>query len=260
MNDAIKTIQGLRSIRNFSDKEISDENLKLIHDSGIRAANASSMQSYSMIIVEDKKIMKELTGYTGNKAIVFCVDYNRMLKSAEFLKHPFGVYEIIAFLTGTIDTILTVQTCVIAAKSLGIDSLITNGINRMGLDKAYELLDLPKKGCFPLITVIFGYSEEKSKKQHGRLKNDTIIHYGKYNHLTEEKLTNLISEYNNHESPIGLINNWEKFGLKNYLDWLFTKWLKSDDLNEGDKTLKVFYDTLSRAGFLNFSNAIFQEE
>lgn len=254
MNEVIKTIQNLKSIRNFSEKKISDEDLKLILNSAVRAANASSMQSYSMIVIENKNIMKELTGYSGSKAVIYCIDLYRLLTTAKFLKQPFGIYDIISFITSAIDTILAVQTSVIAAKSIGIDSLITNGINRMGLKKAYKLLNLPEKGCFPLITVIFGYNKEEQKKQHGRLQNDAIIHYGKYNQLNEEKIKNLIAEYNNHKKPIGLINDWEKLGLKNYLDWLFSKWLKSENLSIAEEKLKEFYNILNKTGFLKYSN------
>ena len=61
MNEVIKTINDLRSIRKFSEEIIDDDKLKLILNSAIRAANASSMQSYSMIVVKEKEIMKSLS-------------------------------------------------------------------------------------------------------------------------------------------------------------------------------------------------------
>ncbi|MBN1214401.1 MAG: nitroreductase family protein [Candidatus Lokiarchaeota archaeon] len=254
MNEVIKTINNLRSIRKFSEEIINDDKLKIILNSAIRAANASSMQSYSMIVVKEREIMKSLTGYTGSVAIVYCVDYFRYLKLAEYLDHSYDVFDIISFITGTIDTILAAQTSVIAAKSMDIDSLITNGVNRMGLDNAFEILNLPEKGCFPLITVIFGYSNEKSKKKHGRLNDSSIIHYNKYSKLTEENIRTLVETYNNYDNPLGLINNWEELGLKNYLDWLFTRWLGSNNLNSTNDGLKSFYDILKKIGFLKYSN------
>ena len=73
--------------------------------------------------------------------------------------------------------------------------------------------------------------------------------------MNDNSIKKIIKDYNNHEKPLGLINNWEKLNLKNYLDWLFTKWLRSDDLKEGDDhTLKNFYKILKRAEFLNKLN------
>ena len=105
----------------------------------------------------------------------------------------------------------------------------------------------------------YGFSESKSEKQHGRLNNDSVIHYGKYNELTEDKIKTLIREYNNHDIPIGLINDWEKFDLENYLDWLFTKWIQSvspsnDEASNGEERYKDFYNILNKSGFLRYTN------
>ena len=59
MNETLNTIQNLRSIRSFSEKEITDSDLNTILDSAVRAATAGMQQSYSIVVVEDKEIMKE---------------------------------------------------------------------------------------------------------------------------------------------------------------------------------------------------------
>ena len=47
MNDVIKTINLFRTVHgDFSDKEISDDDLDLIMNSSLKAANASARQSY----------------------------------------------------------------------------------------------------------------------------------------------------------------------------------------------------------------------
>lgn len=70
VNDTIKTINSLRTIHgNFTDQDIPDSNIQLILNSSIRAANASNMQTYSIIVVKDRDKMKK---YANIAAVVCC--------------------------------------------------------------------------------------------------------------------------------------------------------------------------------------------
>jgi nitroreductase len=169
MNETLKTLHSLRSIHgNFSDREVSGEDLQAILNASVRAANASARQAYSIIVVEDRDLMRQLCGYAASKLLLFCVDYNRLTAhggvSGSHLHggryHPLG--------HGSTDTILAAQTAAIAAKSLGIDSLFTNGIHRGDMSRVYKLLDLPEKHCFPLIALILGYPAQEPEYQKGR--------------------------------------------------------------------------------------------
>ena len=56
MNETLNTIHELRTIHgNFTEQEISAQDLKTILAASVRAANASNRQSYSIIVVEDRK-------------------------------------------------------------------------------------------------------------------------------------------------------------------------------------------------------------
>jgi nitroreductase len=181
MNDTLQTIHSLRTIHgDFSEQEISEADLDQILKACINAANASARQSFSIIVLDDQTRMRELFSYQGSQALIFCVDFTRIMAAARHLGHVFDNDDIIGFITGTIDTMLAVQTAVIAAKSLGIDSLITNGLNRNNLDKVYEILQLPETSCFPLITVVLGYPRQESPFKKGRLSSEFVVHFGQY--------------------------------------------------------------------------------
>ena len=163
MNEVIKAIHSLRTIHgNFTEKEVTDDDLLTVIDACTRAANASARQSYSIIAVREKEVMKKLCGYAGSVGLVFCVDYNRIVDTAKYLNVSFEVNGMVDFITGSTDTILATQTAVIAAKSLGIDSILTNGIHRGDMKRVYKLLDLPENYCFPLIMAVFGYSNQET--------------------------------------------------------------------------------------------------
>jgi len=247
MNDTLKLINELRTVHgNFSDKEIPKQILDDIIAAALRTANASGRQSYSMIILSDREKMRKIFGYAGNKAVIFCVDFNRIIEMAKNTNNEFDVEEIIPFITGTIDTMLLTQTFVIAAKSCGIDSLITNGLHRENIDEIYEMLNLPEKYCFPLIAVVLGYAPNELKPIKGRLNGKGIVHYEKYEHLTLPEINNIISEYDNKEKNLGLINNWEKMGFEHYLDWFYKKWTRK----MSDKKVNEIKNRLIRSGFL----------
>jgi acyl carrier protein len=185
----MKTIHELRTIHgNFSDRDVSENDLGQILEACVCAANASARQSYSIIAVRDRKTIKEQFQYEGSKALMFCVDYNRITAAAEHLGHTYKPDGITDFITGSIDTILAAQTAAIAAKSLGIDSLFTNSVHRRKLSDVYKAFNLPEENCFPLITLVLGYPSEEPGWKKGRLDGKGIIHNGKYEALAKEEI------------------------------------------------------------------------
>jgi FMN reductase [NAD(P)H] len=169
---------------------------------------------------------------------------------ARHLGHEFDNDHIIGFITGTMDTMLAAQTAVIAAKSLGIDSMVTNGLHRNSLDKVYEVLHLPATSCFPLVTVVLGYPRQEPPYQKGRLDLDAVVHFGEYRAHTEAQLDRIVAEYDDPARHIGLIANWEEQGFRHYLDWFYTKWT-GKPATERVATGKVleFQERLAKSGF-----------
>ena len=246
INNTLKTIFNLRSIRNYSEKEISKENLNLIIRASVRAANASGRQSYSIIVIDDKNLLKKYF-YGANKGLLFCVDFNRIMDAAKYLNHNFASNNLRFFITGATDTILAAQTAVIAAKSLAIDSLFTNSIHREELKIVYEEFNLPDKFCFPLIALCLGYASKEPKKLRGRLTGLGVVHYNKYHRLTEKELGDLIQEYDDPKNHLDLPKeDWRDIGFNHYLDWFYTVWSREIPKEK----LKEFHLKLRNTGFI----------
>lgn len=245
MNATIQTIKSLRTIHGqFSDKKISKENLDTILHATVCAANASARQSYSIIVISDKEKMKKLSDYAGDKLLVFCVDFTRIIDVAKHLGHEFDVGNMLGFITGSTDTILVAQTACIAAKSLGIDSLFTQrGLHRRDISKVFELLNLPDKYCFPLVSLVLGYTKEEPAIKKGRLIGTGIIHQETYRRLTPQEKNAIVSQYDDRSKHLGLIDDWEKFNMKHYLDWFYEKWSFKFDT-------KILISALKQTGFL----------
>lgn len=249
MNDTMKTIHSLHTIHgNFSSREISESDLIAILNSCVCAASASARQSYSILVVDDKTVMKEYLHYVGSKALIFCVDFTRLIDTAKYLNHSYHCGGVLDFITGSTDTILAAQTAVIAAKSLGIDSMFTNSLHRGNSKKFYSKFKIPEGNCFPLIALILGYSTNENNVARGRLNGLGLIHYGEYHRLDEIELRDLVDDYDNVERNLGLefFNRKTAQNFNRYLDWFYRVWCKP----ETEEYHNEIWEVLKNAGFL----------
>lgn len=223
-NQTHETINKLRTIHwDFNGKEVTDSDLRKIIECGMRAAHSTNLANYSVVVENDTETIKKLVGDTGlARCLIFCIDYTRIIAAMKLLGHEYtpdsSWYSLFADLY---DVYAFAQTSVIAAKSMGIDSLVTNGIFRVDINEAKKLLKLPDKYCFPVIAVLFGYSDKPQNEITGRISADHVIHFGGYNTASEKSLREIIGEmdkiypeYINEEYP-------------HTLDWYFGEWLST---------------------------------
>ena len=154
-------------------------------------------------------------------------------------------------MTASVDVILAAQTAVIAAKSLGIDSLITNGIFRKPLENAWKLLELPEKWCFPLISVVFGYPNQEPVHKKGRLDPENILHQESYQPYTADRIEACIRETDRPARHLGMIDNWKELGFSHYFEWFYSKWISPPDPGKPSHDFRPeFEERLRKSGFL----------
>ena len=249
VNETINTIKNLHTTHgNFSDKEIPDEEIELIRESCLRAANSSNMQTYSIVVVKDRALIKSTCGYQGSCMMLFCVDYNRLIASAESLGLTYYPDNITNFITASINTSIAAQTATIAAQSLGIDALLTNGIHRGNIDRHWQNLNLPEKYCIPLIALVLGYADREPDHKVGRLTGKGVFHETKYQKPSKDELSEIIAKYDNPSLHLGLNENWKADGHQHYLEWLFKEWLKRDAQPTASET--PLFIQLKKRGFV----------
>jgi len=248
-NDTLATIHRLRSTHgNFRNQPLPDETLQTILKASVRAAGASNNQSYSIIVIKDPKLMKDVCGYAGPCLLLFCADYNRLKAGAAALGYDYQPGTIVDFVTASINTLLVAQTAVIAARSLGVDSLLTNGIHRGDVDRHWKLLGLPATHCFPLIALVLGYADREPPYRTGRLDGLGVVHEGKYHPLTKDEVADLIRQYDDKSRHLGLNEDWDQQGYAHYLDWYFKTWV-GRNLKPGPKETQMLR-LLKRSGFI----------
>ncbi|HWA26974.1 MAG TPA: nitroreductase family protein [Lacunisphaera sp.] len=225
-NATLDTIHRARTTHgNFTAQEIPEDVLQKIIHASLRAPGASNLQNYSIIVVRERDRMKHLCGYAGSRALVYCIDYNRLTATAEHLGHAYKPYGLDSLLIGCVNTTLAIQNATLAARSLGVDYLVTNGVHRGDMTRVWKTLDLPESLCFPLAAVVLGYPTEEPKHQRGRLSGPGVVHENTYHRLTQVELDALVAQHDDPAQNLPLSDEWKKSGHKHYLDWLFTAWL-----------------------------------
>jgi nitroreductase len=248
-NDTIKTLRSLRTIHgNFTDREIPEDTLQTIIQSSVRAANASNMQNYSIIVVRDRAVMQQVCGYRGSRMLVFCADHNRAMACAASLGHTYKPDDITNFVTAAFDTAIAAQTAAIAARSLGIDYLLTNGVHRGDMGRHWKLLELPETQCFPLIALVLGYPTQEPAALKGRYDGPGIVHEGKYHRPTAEELAEMTRRYDDPAAHLALVDDWAAHGHKHYFDWLFKEWVGRSPRPAGKAT--QILEVLKRTGYV----------
>ena len=249
-NETLKTIRSLRTIHgNFLDKPLPESALQTILQASVRAANSGNLQRYSIVVIKDRQKMKQVCTYQGSCLLLFCVDHNRIKDGVEHLGLGYSYFpdNITEFVTASVDTLLATQTAAVAARSLGIDYLITNGIHRGDMDRVWKLLDLPAKHCFPLIAMVLGYPTEEPAFQKGRLDGPGIIHYEKYHRLTQDETEEMVRQYDDSKRHLALNENWKAGQFPHYLDWVFTQWWPAPQPTGQETQILRF---LKRSGFV----------
>ncbi|MGA3284855.1 MAG: nitroreductase family protein [Verrucomicrobiota bacterium] len=251
-NETLKTIRSLRTIHgNFLDQPLPESALQTILQASVRAANTSNMQNYSIVVVKDRELMKQVCTYRGSCLLLYCVDYNRMKTLAEHLGYAFFPDNLNCFCLASVDAVLAIQTAAIAARSLGLDYLITNGIHRGDMARLWKLLDLPAQHCFPLIAMVLGYPTAEPAFQKGRLDGPGIIHYEKYHKLTKDETEEMVRQYDDPKRHLAL-ESWNVGQTPHYLDWVFTQWWPAPKPTEQETQILRF---LKRSGFVESQKA-----
>ncbi len=174
------------TVRFFCDKPIPEAMLSTILAAARRSPTSSKMQTYSMIVVRDQAVKKQLAVLSGNQKhvetcpvfIAFCADISRLEIACEM--HGRSLEKTLeTTLVSTVDAALVGMSVNSLAESFGLGAVMIGGM-RNHPQAAAELL-----GCPPGVYVVYGMcigwpQEEKVPPQKPRMPAELIIHYETY--------------------------------------------------------------------------------
>lgn len=201
MNEVIKTILNHRSIRDFEDKPLTDEQIKTIVSSAQAASTSSFIQAYSIIGIKDPAKKKKLAELVGNQPyvesnghlFVFCADLHRhkLIGDYEQKEVISSIESTEKFMVAIIDASLAAQNAAIAAESMGLGICYIGGI-RNNLDEVKKILKTPER-VIPLFGMTVGYPAKVNDLK-PRLSMEHVYHEEEYEQ-NEEVYLHQLKEY-----------------------------------------------------------------
>lgn len=185
MNPIIDCLTAHRSIRRYKDTPVPDALLEKLVAAAQCASTSSHVQAYSVIIVRDKDVRRQIAELAGpqewvEKApvfLVFCADITRLEEACR--RH--GIQAETGWteqgLVATVDTALMAQNMMIAAESVGLGGVFIGGI-RNDPQTVCRLLEIPDQ-VYPAFGMCLGYPDQDPPPK-PRLPLDIVLHQDRY--------------------------------------------------------------------------------
>lgn len=189
----MKTIYTRKTIRKYTNKDVSEDLLKTLLEKAERTPTMGNMQLYSVVITRNEEKKAQLAPAHFNQPMVmgapvvltFCADFRRTTLWAENRKATPGYDNFLSFLNAATDTLLYCQTFCNLAEEEGLGTCFL-GTTIYNPKAIIEVLQLP---CLvmPVATITLGWPAEDPALT-DRLPIDSIIHHETYEDYTPERI------------------------------------------------------------------------
>ena len=173
------------SVRDYSEKQVSDELLEELLSEAAQSSNTGNMQTYSVVVTRNEEMKKRLAPLHFNQRMItgapvvltFCADYNLFTRWCKERNAEPGYDNFLSFYCATIDATIWAQTFCVAAEAAGL-GICYLGTTTYNAEEIAEVLGLPSL-VLPVTTITVGYPSDAPKVS-DRLPVKSLIHYEKY--------------------------------------------------------------------------------
>lgn len=217
MNETVAILQNHRSIRKFTDKPVTKEQLNAILLSAQAASSSSNMQAYSIIGVTDPELKKQLATLAGNQVyvsecplfLVWCADLHRYKQAVSLHADTPVTGNAENFIVATVDTALAAQNAAVAAESLGLGVVYIGGL-RNNPAEVSRLLGLPQL-VYPVFGMCIGTPDQEPLHR-PRLPREAVYHENQYmDNLSAIKLYDeIVHDYMKERTGGKIDTTWSK--------------------------------------------------
>lgn len=120
--ELIEAIKGRRSIRKFTDQELSRELVQELLDTAVWAPSASNVQPWGFVVIEDKAYLKEVSDQAKKEVLIRMNDVPQMEQYRSNLENPdFNIFynaPALIVIYGKADHFHTDHDCAMVAQTL----------------------------------------------------------------------------------------------------------------------------------------------
>ena len=180
MNEVIRQLCARKSVRAYTDRDITAEEKHAILTCAAQAPTAGNQQLYTIIDVTDPALREKLAESCDHQpmiakakmVLVFCADCKKWYDAYRSVgcepRDP-GVGDLMLAVG---DAMIAAQNAVTAAESLGIGSCYVGDIME-NFETQRALLGLPEY-VFPAGMVIFGFPTEQQQRRESAFRQDSV--------------------------------------------------------------------------------------
>ena len=243
-----------RTQRRYADRAVPDSLVRLLLAAAFSASSKSDFQQASVIWLKDQGRRDRLAALfpdmpwigTAPVFFVFLGDARRLERIGALRGKPQDNGALEGFFNATIDSALILQTCILAAESVGLGCCPISVLrNRIG--EVAAILDLPDK-VFPVAGLCLGYPAQSGFISM-RLMPDATMHVDAYD---DSRLAETVDGYDRRRDARHSIADRqrapERFGTADFYGWSedkarqavtpeglgFATWLKAHGFSFGE--------------------------
>ncbi len=245
----MESINRRRSIRKYSDKEVSGELLTRLLKEAERTQTMGNLQLYSVIVTRSEEKKRQLAPAHFNQPMVtgapvvltFCADFRRTTRWAEERKATPGYDNFISFVNAASDTLLYTQTFCNLADEEGLGYCYLGTTIYMP-QQIIKVLQLPRL-VMPVATITLGWPDENPPLS-DRLPIEAIVHDETYNDYTADRIDRFYTE----KESLPENQEFVRINNKDTLAQVFTdiRYTKKDN----EAMSATLTDVLRQQGFL----------
>lgn len=236
MNEILKALHMRKSVRVFTEKDISAEDKQSILEAALQAPSAGCQLLYTILDITDQHIKEKLALLCDNQlfigkakmVLVFCADCRKWLsfyQEAGLQPRLPGPGDL---LLAAEDALIAAQNAVTAAQSLGIGSCYIGDVME-NAEEMKALLQLPQY-VYPACMLVFGYptKQQEEREKPGRFSVSDIVCENVYRDKNSQEIREMFRG---------------RTGMKSYDDWMEAFWKRkyeSDFSKEMNRSMEVY--------------------
>ncbi len=192
----METINTRRTIRKYSDKEVSEELLGRLLSEASRTQTMGNLQLYSVVVTRSKEGKERLAPAHFNQPMVteapvvltICADYNRTSTWCRCRKAEPGYDNFLSFINAATDALLYTQTFCNLAEEAGL-GLCYLGTTVYMPQMIIDALSLPEL-VMPVATLTVGWPAENPPLS-DRLTTEAFVHQEAYHNYSPADIDRL---------------------------------------------------------------------
>ncbi len=214
-----------RTHRRYADRAVPDSLVRLLLAASFSASSKSDFQQASVIWLKDRARRDRLAALFPDMPwigaapvfLVFLGDSRRLERIGALRGHPSDNGALEGFFNAAVDAALVLQSCILAAETLGLGACPIS-VLRNRIAAVAEILDLPDK-VFPVAGLCLGYPAQSGFISM-RLPLDATVHVDRYD---DSGLDEAVDGYDRRRDACHSIGDRqrmpERFGTAEFYGW-----------------------------------------